>query len=716
MAGFAVDARSMSSPPRSAAGTVAVVAAGVAAGLLAVALVRPWMPAVHQDEYLPIFPLAWYTKVPDARPSMLRYWSGSFADGRIVIPLRAYHYIGASKGLLWAAAGLPTEIGPYRATNGVGFAILVGVLAWAAWRFGGRRVLGVALAIAFLAGDLSFAVLGITDEGPILIHLLLATLLAVMFASLADRARWWLPLPIALVVALGIWDRLNFGWFVGAGLVACLAAAPFVRPWRRAVGMLVLAAVGTAAGLEPIRRFLPDYVQWARGGVSGGIPLTDGARLLEHATAMLRLVDPLAAYHRYANVGPQQFDLPWVAYRGAFVVLTIAAIVGCAVGGWRRRDPQRLFLAAFLAALVGVVVRTHEAWSSHHVVVVKPFVYVALGVLVGTATRGRARLAAGLGAVALAFAGLGMLGLVRLQSAPPVTGVYDVSWNATDAWRAAAASDVHRVFALDWGAYYPGVVNSRADQQWEMEDDLANPRALALLDHGKREPFGVLFRAGGPRRWIIAAAALGRHIEALRIERFDGHPGEPWMFMVLRPPATPAPSGDAPADPNNLVRNPAFRDGDLEWTLESFRQAGNDPEVLLAPCGTTGGQCVGLRLGAENDARLVQTIELPKDGVYEVRAVARAENVGTEARGVHVVVMDQNAETEDLRGTTEWQELRMFLTNPTAGATVKLGLRLGTYGSITHGTGWFGDVSVRPVDAGAPAAAPGVRAFTLTPK
>jgi hypothetical protein len=103
-------------------------------------------------------------------------------------------------------------------------------------------------------------------------------------------------------------------------------------------------------------------------------------------------------------------------------------------------------------------------------------------------------------------------------------------------------------------------------------------------------------------------------------------------------------------------------------------------------------------------------VTLAAHSVYEVRAVARADGVATDQRGVHVVVMDHDAETEDLRGTTDWQELRMFLANPGTAVTVKLGLRLGTFGSVTHGTGWFADVSVRRVEA----PAPGARTFTVT--
>jgi len=700
----------MVSPPAAAGARSAALRIALAAGaatLVVVALVWPWLPPVHQDEYLPIYPLAWYTKTPEARPAGLRHWVRSFDGGRLVVPLRAYHYIGASKGLLWATLGLPTEPGPYRATNGVGVALLVALLAWAAWRFSGRSTLGAALAVAFLAGDVSFVVLGITDEGPILIHLMLATLLAILLASLAVRARWWLVVPVALVVTLGLWDRLNFGWFVGAGLAGCVAAAPAVRPWRRAAGMLAVASAGTAAGVYPIHRLLPDYLDMARRGLREGIGLADPARLLGHARAMLELVDPLAAYHRYADLAPRLHDPPWVLYRWAFAALLVAAVTAAAVGGLRRRDPQRLFVAGFTAALAAAVVRTNEAWASHHVVVVKPFVYLALAAAAGAATRARAPLAAGSAAVALAFAALGVLGVVRLQSGRPVTGVYDVSWNSTEAWRAAAAADVRRVYALDWGAYYPGVVNSPPAQRWEARE-VANLRSLMLLDHGSATPFGVLFRTDGPHRWIAGAAAQGRWVQRLRAERFDRHPGEPWAFMVLAPPATP-PATEAARDPTNLVRNGDFLDADVEWRLESFTRAPGDPELRFEPCGSSGGRCVGIRLAAPNDARLVQEVTLPAASKHELRAIARAEGTAIDARGAHVVLMDHPVESEDLRGTTGWHELRVVVDNPGPAVTVKLGLRLGTYGSLTRGTGWFGEVSVRRLEE----TPRDVRTFTL---
>jgi hypothetical protein len=243
--------------------------------------------------------------------------------------------------------------------------------------------------------------------------------------------------------------------------------------------------------------------------------------------------------------------------------------------------------------------------------------------------------------------------------------------------------------------------------------EVRNVRALSLLDHGRREPFGVLFRPSGQHRWILGEAEHGRHIAAVRSQRFDRHSGEPWVFMVLAPPAAPPPGSAVVEDPENLVRNPSFRDGEFAWKLEVFRQKGRDPEVFFEPCGTAGGQCVGLRLAEPNDVRLLQEVTFAAGAAYRVRALARAEGVAPpDARGVHLVVMELNAETDELRGTTGWHELEMFVVNPGPAVTLKLALRLGTYGSLTTGTGRFGEVSVRKVDA----PEPGARTFTVAPK
>src|SRR6185503_16450775 len=79
------------------------------------------------------------------------------------------------------------------------------------------------LCLALLVPDHGLVYLGVTDIGrPNSLTLSLLLLLAA--SAHADHPRWRTALTIALLVFVGTWTRIDFVWFVGAAIGACLAA------------------------------------------------------------------------------------------------------------------------------------------------------------------------------------------------------------------------------------------------------------------------------------------------------------------------------------------------------------------------------------------------------------------------------------------------------------------------------------------------------------
>lgn len=684
--------------------------------LLALALwLWPGLPPVNQDEYLPLLPMSWFIKEPNSRTSLLRSYVIRVLG--YDVPALAYPYVGSLKGLLYAATSFPALIPTYRRANLFLVGCFFSLVLWATSKLSRGSLVAAKLCLVFLIADTSLIVLGITDEGPIMIGLILATVLLMLLTSAVEAPRWWLALPVALVVFLGVWDRLNFVWFVAAGLMGC-AAASIARPLRDAARLLTISAIGCAIGLAAAAYFLPQYTK-AVLAPGKGIPVRDLTRLWEHWIMLMNVLDPFAAYHRYISVN-SIFDSGralYVAYRWVFSILALTVMVASLrVAALRLRQANHcagllLFLGAFLVSLFVSIIKTAHAWSSHHIILVKPFVYIALSSLLVETTRFRGPLIALAALLATGFGYTGIRGYVDMQSAPPILGVYDVSWNAVEAWQAAARSDVPTIYALDWGVFYPGVVNSRATQRWEMTE-AKNPQELLRLGFGRSAPdFGLLFRASGPHRWLLTASNEGRNYAVVERQEFDRHKGERWIFLIVNTPGQHTIKGIMDEHHASLIKNPAFREGETYWLYEKWEKEPGSAELTIVPCSPTGGQaCAQITHRVAADSRIIQEIDLAPQALYEITAQARAQGVGETRKGVHLCIMDHLVESGELRGDTDWHQLSLYISSPNRHRRIRLAARLGTFGEINTGTAWFTQFHMREV----PAIPEGARIFELT--
>ncbi|MGH7778385.1 MAG: hypothetical protein ACREQR_00955 [Candidatus Binataceae bacterium] len=135
-----------------------------------------------------------------------------------------------------------------------------------------------------------------------------------------------------------------------------------------------------------------------------------------------------------------------------------------------------------------------------------------------------------------------------------------------------------------------------------------------------------------------------------------------------------------------------------EWRTEAWL---NDPNAFAYdwthPAAGGPGELKVAALRA-NDARWMQQLTL-KAGWYHITAEVRTESVGTQATGASVSVMEDGIMSADIRGTSGWQPVGLYLKVGDRGADVQIALRVGGFGSLNTGTAWFRNVRAEKIAA-----------------
>ena len=111
-----------------------------------------------------------------------------------------------------------------------------------------------------------------------------------------------------------------------------------------------------------------------------------------------------------------------------------------------------------------------------------------------------------------------------------------------------------------------------------------------------------------------------------------------------------------------------------------------------------------------NDARWMQSLTLAP-GWYHFSGEVRTENVGTRETGATISIMEDGAMSPDIRGTTGWQTVGLYLQVGGSGADVEVALRVGGYGSLNSGRAFFRNVRAEKITSPPPGATP---VFDLT--
>ncbi|MHB8384117.1 MAG: hypothetical protein ACYDC3_17450 [Candidatus Binataceae bacterium] len=141
-----------------------------------------------------------------------------------------------------------------------------------------------------------------------------------------------------------------------------------------------------------------------------------------------------------------------------------------------------------------------------------------------------------------------------------------------------------------------------------------------------------------------------------------------------------------------------------DWRTEAWL---NDPGAFTydwthPPAGGPG-QLKVTALKA-NDARWMQALSL-KAGWYHITAEVRTENIGTQATGASISVMEDGIMSADIRGTSGWEPVGLYLKVGGQGADIQIALRVGGFGSLNTGTAYFRNARVEPIAAPPPGSA-----------
>jgi len=174
-----------------------------------------------------------------------------------------------------------------------------------------------------------------------------------------------------------------------------------------------------------------------------------------------------------------------------------------------------------------------------------------------------------------------------------------------------------------------------------------------------------------------------------------------FMFVAI----TPRHAGAA----NNLLQNGNFAKGSEdqpdEWRTEAWI---NKPDAFVChwhpPQNGAAGELEVNNLQA-NDGRWMQPLSLGP-GWYQLSADIRTENVGIKEDGASISIMEDGIMSPEIRGTTGWQRVSLYLNGGGKGADVDVALRIGGFASLNTGRAFFRNVTLVAVDAPPPKATP----------
>ena len=95
-----------------------------------------------------------------------------------------------------------------------------------------------------------------------------------------------------------------------------------------------------------------------------------------------------------------------------------------------------------------------------------------------------------------------------------------------------------------------------------------------------------------------------------------------------------------------------------------------------------------------NDSRWLQTLNVSPSTWYRVSGWIRSENVGTTGGlGAYLDEMDDDYQSDDLRGSKDWQQVQFWMKTGPSQHTALLACRLGGYSALNTGTAYFTGIS-----------------------
>lgn len=300
------------------------------------------------------------------------------------LPLRAYHYVGSSHGLIYSPLFLLWRSPQSSRFFGIALLFLQAYLL--------SRLFRVRAAPAFilLALFMPYAYQHAIDTGPSSVELtciFLYTFLCARWSSaLRIGARSW-PLAIGsgLVFFLGQWEKLSFLFLVPACLIVLAYYALLGRPagFGRSGYLLRLirdlCLIGFSGPLpswlllQAVERGGAPYLNWASGSERIGIlELSEiWGRFSGYFYAFL--LNPITSSHVHFHL-PRFYQISWEGVALCSIALSLLAL-GLIEQKSNRSFPIMMSVLGFATAIF--VLMSRRAWAMHHLILAYPFLLMA---------------------------------------------------------------------------------------------------------------------------------------------------------------------------------------------------------------------------------------------------------------------------------------------------------------------------------------------------
>lgn len=514
-----------SSQSTSKSPSTSILRCGIAASVAFFAAVAFWrlhLPGLYYDEVLFLPPSAVLFEDCSLRAGIY------FRLGCVPVILQP-PYLGSLKALVHAAVHAIVPVGPVSLRVPMLLVLFASLSLFAA--FWWRRLgpwLGLALMMLLLT-DVVAITHARVDWGPYALSATFKMMAICLAISWIESRNPWRLVQLAVAIALGVFDKLNFLWVAGG-----IAAALVVVYWRFlrgalqaltpltaiALGLIVVAAVAwLVIGILPVIR------------VSGGDRVFDLGRQIRHVWNLIGVTLDAGAYSLF-------YQEPWPGPRIHAAVFKVSMLLGLGVtaglGVIRARHGREApisrlagwcaFMTVTLSVTILAMMLTKETGGTHHTVVLTQLWQLQLVTLIGTALAGATLAATHLLQVRAVVAAAGAAVIVALVVAQLLAGRYwIVAYDARKSGNPFFSPAIYELAEFVRAA--PGIPVAVVD--WGLGNNLI---ALALPGDRKRvlDLWSTFIAVGQGREHPSAPRRiLGNATEVLlvmREERFAAFP------------------------------------------------------------------------------------------------------------------------------------------------------------------------------------------------
>ena len=161
--------------------------------------------------------------------------------------------------------------------------------------------------------------------------------------------------------------------------------------------------------------------------------------------------------------------------------------------------------------------------------------------------------------------------------------------------------------------------------------------------------------------------------------------------------------GSVLAEDENLINNGDFSmlDGELPegWRREMWL---TDTGVSLLSVETDGysGNCISVTNVDANDARFAQTVSVKPNTLYCLSGMVRAEGCDADGYGANLSIGNVFVYTDPLYDTGgQWEYVEIYGWTGDSQTELDVFARVGGYGTLSRGRGWFDDIELTEVEA-----------------